>query len=419
MNDVMSGRDVLDYLAVIARDLRAEKAQLEEERAAHPKRKGLVSADEESAWENLLAVFLPNQDPRVLDAAAARLGLPTIDARSTTAAREGRRQQLQALLDLCNADQEFQNREAILNEVSIREPGLEEMIVPLRADIGQLPYESAWQELFQQGYATSDYKYRWYHRTYYRHWKMADEVLEKHGQRMHVKDFAALRTRFVSEDQALRSLVGELDGLKRRQAAVESKVQKHTEASAGITNLDTWVLDRGGWLVRDHLSAVPLTDVMPLLGSDPSLSLAIKRVHGIRAKVGYLDSVEQEWIEKPLEDVLRRLSKVEAAAQKFQRPKHLYGRYPRAEIEAKYGLPSEKWRQRWDRYQTTTQEIIVFEDYGRVNPLMEFLWWDQMVHVHHGNFIPDVGDYHRQYSTHHETYTDVPGNDDLSTRDAS
>jgi hypothetical protein len=419
MNDMMSGRDVLDYLAVIARDLRAEKAQLEEERASHPKRKETVSADEESAWEHLLAVLLPSHAPHVLDAAAARLGLPTIAAQATGVAREARRQQLQAQLDACAADPEFKNREAILNEISIRTPGLEEMIAPLRADIGQLPYDTAWQELFRQGYATPDYKYRWYHWTYYRHWKMGDEVVEKHGPRMHVKDFAALRSRFVSEDEALRSLVGELAGLQRRQANVEALVQKHNDANAGLANLDKWLLDRARTLVRDHLSAVPLTDVMPLLGSDPALSLAIKRVHGIRAKVGYLDSVEQEWIEKPLEDVLRRLSKVESAMQKFQRPKHFHGRYPRAEIEAKYGLPSEKWRQRWDRYQTTTQEIIVFDNYSVVDPMVQFLWWDQMVHCHHGNFIPDVGEYHRHYSSHHETYTDVAGNDDFSTRDAS
>ena len=419
MNDLMSGRDVLDYLRTIARDLRDEKAQLEEERAAHPKRKGQVSTDEESAWENLLAVFLPNHDPRVLDATAARLGLPTIAAQATAAAREGRRQQLQAQLDDCAADPEFQNREAVLNEISIRTPDLEENIAPLRADIGQLPYDSAWQELFHQGYATPDYKVRWYHWTYYRHWKMADEIVEKHGPRMRAKDFAALRNRFVSEDQALRSFVSELDALKRRQANVEGLAEKHGQASAGIANLDRWVLDRARTLVRDHLSAVPLADVMPLLGSDPALSLAIKRVHGIRAKVGYLDSVEQEWIEKPLEDVLRRLSKVETAMQKFQRPKKLYGQYPRAEIEAKYGIPSEKWRQRWDRYQTTTQEIIVFQDYGTVNPMMEFLWWDTMVHCHHGNFIPDVSMHHRQYSTHHDTYTDVSANDDLAMRDAS
>ena len=67
----MSGRDVLDYLAVIARDLRAEKAQLEEERTSHPKRKEGVTADEESAWEHLLAVLLPSYAPTVLDAAAA------------------------------------------------------------------------------------------------------------------------------------------------------------------------------------------------------------------------------------------------------------------------------------------------------------------------------------------------------------
>jgi hypothetical protein len=183
--------------------------------------------------------------------------------------------------------------------------------------------------------------------------------------------------------------------------------------------LDDWVLDRARTLVREHLSALTLADLVPLLGPDPALQLAVKRAHGSKAKATYLDSIQQEWVEKPLEEVNRRLAKVKQGIEKFQRPKHSYGVYPRAEIEAKYGFPSEKWRQRWNSYQTTTQELIVFNDYGRVDPLTQFLWWDMMVHSHHGNFIPEVSGHHHDHSSHHDTYVPSSGKDDFQSRDAS
>ena len=419
MLDQMTGREVVDYLCAIARDLKSEQKQLREEKSAHPKRRDALTGEEESAWENLLGVLLPTQAPEVLDGASASLGLPGISAAATAAAKEARRGQLVAQVGECEATPEFHQREALKNEVAIRLPGLKEMATPLRGDVLSLEGERFWNELFYDHYGTPEYPRHWYQRIYYRHWREGDRILAVHGQRMRVKDFGALRAKYVSEKQALQSFDAEIAQLAERSQRIETLETKHRVASAGLAKLDDWVLDRARTLVLEHLSALTLQDLMPLLGPDPTLQLAVKRAHGAKAKAAYLDSIQQEWVEKPLEDVNRRLGKVEQGIQKFQRPKHNYGSYPRAEIEAKYGLPSEKWRQRWDRYQTTTQEIIVFNDYGRVDPLTEFLWWDMMVHSHHGGFIPDVCEYHHHHSSHHDTYVASSGNDDFHTRDAS
>ena len=419
MSDAMSGREVVDYLCAIARELKSEREQLGEERSAHPKRRDAMTGEEEAAWENLLGVLLPSQAPAVLDNASVRLGLPSLGAAATAVAKEARRGQLAAQIAECEADPEFQQREALLNEVAIRLPGLKEMAIPLRGDILALEGERFWNELFYDHYGTPNYPRRWYQRVYYVHWREGDRIVANHGERMRVKDFGALRAKFVSEKEALQSFDAEIAQLAARSQRIETLATKHRVALTGLAKLDEWVLDRARTLVREHLAALSLQDLTPILGPDPALQLAVKRAHGAKAKATYLDSIQQEWVEKPLEDVQRRLVKVEQGIQKFQRPKNLYGSYLRAEIEAKYGLPSEKWRQRWDRYQTTTQEIIVFNDYGRVDPLTEFLWWDMMVHSHHGNFIPDVCEHHRHFSSHHDTYVASTENDDFQSRDAS
>jgi hypothetical protein len=132
-----------------------------------------------------------------------------------------------------------------------------------------------------------------------------------------------------------------------------------------------------------------------------------------------MDALSQEWLSKPLVDVERRIEKVERGIEKYSRPSKYGQKFVREDIEAKYGIPSEKWHQRWSRYQSTTQEIIVFNDYNRIDPLTEFLWWDLMIHSYHGNFIPDVCDYHQHHVHHGDVYAGASASDDLRMNDAS
>ncbi len=412
----MSGAEVAAYLRTLQRELLDEQKRLRDAQGAQPAQVAQVNQEAEAAWSHLLGVFVPSLDARTLDATATRLALPGVAARAVAERRMARQQELQGILARLAANPEFVQRESLVNEAEIRTPELEEHMAPLRADIEQLESEPLWHELVSQNYGTSDYRRKWYQSGYFRHWKFGDRIVDKHGARFGARDFARLRARYDAEKQALLSFEREHDELVARNERIRALCVENGEAQAGLAKLDEWLLGHTRALVREHLAALSLADVTPLVQSDPALLLAAKRVHGAQAKQKYLGAIGDEWLSKPLQDVQRRLEKVSRGITKFQSPKCTYGVFSPEEIEAKYGLPTEKWRQRWDRYDNTCREIMVFNNYGYVDPFSSYLWWDLMIHSHHGSFIPEVAEHHRH---HHDVYTEPVHHDAVYANDAS
>jgi hypothetical protein len=416
----MSGDQVVDYLGTIRRELIDELARLQSAQAAQPRQLGEIDKEAEAAWTHILGVLLPSLEPRVLDAAAGRLALPTVSAVATAARRQQRQQQLLATLAQIEAAPEYRNRESLVNEAEIRMPALDENIAPLRQSVEALQDEPMWDELVREGYGTPGYGRKWYQVSYYRHWKFGDRIVDAHGQRMGARDFGRLRAKALDEMRALQAFESERQELLGRNERIRSLVEQHYQTRGALERLDGWVLEQSRALAREHLAALSLADLTPLVASDPALLVAAKRLHGAQAKHKYLDAIGEEWLRKPTADVQRRLEKVSRGIEKFARPSKRHLHFDRAVIEQKYGLPVEKWRQRWQRYQTTSQEIIVFNRYEPIDPLTQFLWWDMMTHSHHGNFIPDVADYHQHdYHQEHDAYVQSGSGSDLSLSDAS
>jgi len=416
---MMSGQEVAEHLAMIREQLVEELTRLQGAQATQAGRLSEVDRDTEAAWAHILSVLLPSLEPRGLDAAAARLALPAVSAMATSGRRQQRQQQLRTQLAEIEAAPEFQRRESMVNEAAIRIPSLDENIAPLRDSVLQLKAEPMWEELLSEGYGTPDYCRKWYHPIYYRHWKFGDRIVDMHGKRMGARDFGQLRAKAMDELRALQAFEGEKQELLARNEHIRSMLEQHHQALGALKRLDDWVLEQTRALAREHLAALSLADLTPLVASDPALLLAAKRLHGAQAKHKYIDAIGEEWLVKPMADVQRRLGKVTRGIEKYSRPPKRYMQFELAMIDEKYGVPQEKWRQRWERYQTTSQEIIVFNTYGPIDPLTDFLWWDMMTHSHNGNFIPDVADYHHHHHDHHHHDDYVHASSDLSMSDAS
>ena len=415
---MMASFEIVEYLQRIEADLLAEQERLTKALAAHPS--GLAEANQqaEAAWSHLLETVVPNLDPRVLDGMATRLSLAAVAAKPTAERRSSRENQLRELVARIDGDPMFQNREGLLNEAEIRLPELSETAAPLRDSVAQLQEEPFFEELLRDRYGLPDYTHKWYQGAYYRQWRAADRILDKHKPRTGARDFAALRTRYLDEKRALSTLDEEAEGLRRRSEAIESLAKRRAETLTGLEHLNEWVLQQTRALVREHLGSLAAEDMGPLFANDPGLLLAAKRVLGAQAKQGYLDAVAQEWLTKPMQDVDQRLAKVRRGIEKYGRPSHARDQVDQAEIEARYGFPSAKWQQRWDRYENTTQQIIVYDNYSSANLVTNILWWDLMTGGHvHGDFIPEVAEYHHHHAVSHaQSYS---SRDDIVSTDAS
>lgn len=414
----MSGAEVAAYLRSIQNELLEEQQRLRQAEQNQPTRLAGVQNEAESAWKNMLDVLVPALDARALDWTAARLGLPSVAARAVQERWRARQQELQNTQARLAGNPEFARREALLNEAEIRIPELKETMAPLRADVEALDSEPLWAELVQDDYGTSAYRRKWYQRGFFRNWKYGSRILKKYKELFRVRDFAQLRQKYDHEKEALESFKREYDELRARTDRIETLCRQISEAQAGLAKLDEWVLGQTRALVREHLTPLSLADVTPLVQDNPALLLAAKRMHGAQAKQNYLGAVDQEWLSKPMQDVQRRLDKLSRAITKYSSPKNAHATFYAEEIEAKYAYPKDKWRQRWDRYNTTSQEIIAYDGYDCVDAATDFLWWDMMVRSHRGSFISEVDDYH-QHHRRHAVYAEDSRNDVVYSNDAS
>jgi hypothetical protein len=422
------GRGVLEFTKSQRQMVRNELERLNAQQAAHKRNREQVEASLEAAWNHLLELLVPNLAPAALDAAARRLSLPSISAAEVARRAQDRRTQIDAALAAVERDERFVARESRLNEIAIRSHELSDNIETLARGVQLLEAEPVFKQLIEANYGGPGYTRSWWQPSYYTFWKHADRIVEKHAARLGVTDFAGLRARYQNELEALRTLEAERNQLFAWGKEIEALVAQHGEARAAAVSLDDWSCSMARARAREHLAAVPEADGVRLFADDPALSLAIKRVYGVAAKVRYLDAMAEEWLGRSRQELQRSHDKLDRVIAKIGgSQKKLLARYDSDEIESKYGFRAQRWRERSTRYQEASQTIVVFNDYGAYPTLGDYLWWDLMTGGHYkGSFIPEVADYHaRDHHHHHDDATaalagnESHGSDSLTSMDAS
>jgi hypothetical protein len=143
-----------------------------------------------------------------------------------------------------------------------------------------------------------------------------------------------------------------------------------------------------------------------MLAPLPAAQLAHARILGIAKKREYLSALE----DKQLKDALRELGvqeqKLFRTRAKLQRPKNAGRAWPDHEVQRMVGVSrTDRWRKRRERWGHTHTQIVTFHDYGRYDPVRDFLWWDVMTDGRlDGDFIPEVHARGPRVSDHHHDH---------------
>jgi hypothetical protein len=253
-------------------------------------------------------------------------------------------------------------------------------------------------ELLRTDYGPPTYATPFWSFSYYRHWKHGDLLVEKYGPRFHAKDFATLRAKYTEQLEALTTLREERGRVAQAWERVAALLRKREEAKRGLeTIVDRHTQDIRA-RVRAHLEPLDDERLAQLLAHDEAGRTAAARVSGVRAKRVYLEKMHEQMVKAPREDIRRAILKNERDVAKLTRPKNYNRTMPREVFERRYKDRRPAWQKRRARYVDTTTHIVHFHDYGRWNPVSDFLWWDVMTDGRlDGDFIPEV-----QY--HHATY---------------
>lgn len=422
-----NGHGVLAYARAQRELVDAELERLGTQEAEHQRNRAQVQAALDSAWNHLVELLLPSLAPPALDAAASRLSLSSISAVAVGQRAKQRLHQLETGRTTVERDQRFITREARLNEIAIRSEELSDNIAPLASGVAALEAEPLFKQLIADNYGCPEYGRSWWQMSYYTCWKHADLVVEKHGPRLGVGDFAGIRARYLQESAALQTLRADRERLTSAAGEIQTLITLHAEAVAGLVSLDDWSLAMARGRAREHLAALPEPDFHRLFADDQALALAGKRVAGVAAKTRYLDAMASEWLGRSRQELQRVQNKLEVAVSKFRTSeKKLRASYEHDEVQSKYGVRPERWQDRSARYQHASRAVVVFQDYGACNTFSNYLWWDLMTGGHiKGSFIPEVAEHHA-HARHDQDQATAAlassqglGADQLSTMDAS
>ncbi|MBI5495742.1 MAG: hypothetical protein HY904_12025 [Deltaproteobacteria bacterium] len=362
----------------------------------------------DAAWRHLSELMVPGLDPAALDGAAHALGLPTIRTDVVANAMNAERAELQAAVARIDADPLFQQRDRKATELRLKLEEHREYIAPLRDAVGALESENGFKELVATGYGTPAYKNGWWNLSYYRHWKRADEIVETEGPRFQATDFAALLRRYREDRANYDSLRKQEADLMAVQKRITDLVNARQQADAALAALPQKHLGLVRARVREHLQPLDETERFKLCPT-PDLQLASKRISGVDAKTRYLEGVHQEMVVKPRAAMEQMRAKNLRDMQKLVLPKNQGRRFSDEDYQRRFRDRSQNWNKRWDRYDGTYRQIVVYNDYHRWNPIGDFLWWDYMTDGHlDGNFIPEVNHWHSHHpgwSHHHDIHS--------------
>ena len=367
----------------------------------HQRMVAAVDADLEAAWNHLVEAVLPRLDVAVLDAAARALSLAAVSSAAVRARIAEDEAEQRAWIAEVDAHPDWARREAIANEIAIKTAELDENIAPLKSELDALAREPFWVELYDEGYATPSYRREFWQLSYYRHWKQGDIVVETYGPRWNATDFATLRAKHDDAQRALATLTDEREALRERARAMGDLVQTRADAELAIRDRGPRALAEARARVRAHLEPMDGPTLAALLAYDEATRVAAARVAGVRAKKEYLLALHKEHVQVPREAAKQAIARNRKDAFKLSKAKYAHRSFPRADFERRFKDRAGALRKRRERWRDASQRVVAFEDYGRWDPVRDFIWWDLMTDGRvDGDFIPAVRAHHQEHGAY-------------------
>lgn len=376
---IYTGRDIFEGLKATRTRIDRERKEWQKMRSSLATSVSGIQREIDGAWAYLGEVVISSLHPGVLDDAAARLALPHISARNIAAMREKDRTDNLARIEAIERDPLFVEREGRRNAVQIRLAEVEDARAPLIESVSALRGEHGFEDLIYSGYATDDYTHRFWEASYYRHWKLADEIVERHGKRLNVEGFPGIRKMYLAESEALQPLDALRNELRRELEQIGKLEQAHAQAGQALETLDARALAWARGRVREHLGALAPDEMTKLLQLVPEWRVAGTRILGLLAKQAYLEEMHRQVV-LPFDGEARAaLSELDARIMKASRPKKWSERVDEATFEKRIGRRRvDKWSQRRKELEGARSSIESFDRYDRYDPTRDFVWWSLM-----------------------------------------
>ncbi len=152
-------------------------------------------------------------------------------------------------------------------------------------------------------------------------------------------------------------------------------------------------------LIIEHLRASPDDVLLRAARGDETMSVFLKKDHGLAKQAAYLREVMRTRVEpqqKRIGDEIRKLElKLEKLRYKRARGKYVF--VTASDVASLDSLPYEKWQSRRASYAKTRARLTGFNQWERGSFVQDFLWWDLITRGAHGDDLHEVMHFHQQH----------------------
>lgn len=356
----------------------------------------------QGALANLAAVVVPQINEEALRSLASTINAPRLSSLTGTWAKK--EQELKSKVAAIEAMDEFQKRGALTAEKSGVIPAqiaeLEPIYSKLSDELRTLKSMPRIERLIASGYDTDRYPHKGFLRflnsEYLADWKHADEILERTG----AKSFVDVAARYKELEQQTSSIGESLTDLREQFKRISALEHQYNTAKEELENLPQNMRADIGREIAAYIESGGSTasQVFPN-AEDVSKRYAV--IDGMKHQEDYLANLNSK-ITQDGTDLSTRMEKLRSEKMRYEEDPHRFRnkRFDDEQFAKRFG--NDRYDRLYDRYDRMGETIYVFNDYGRVSPFSEFLWWDVMTDGRlDGNFIPDVYEYRHQHPDYH------------------
>jgi hypothetical protein len=391
---VTKAKEHVNHLQQLKQNLQAKRKEHNDELEA-------LRTEHEKALLELAEYAMPKLDPEVFRQIKNFLGYGQFLATDPIQKMQLDQEKKQARLAQLNQDPRVQNSDIYIHpntgNISLKIQESQEQLKVVDQVVSQYSAEPRLLDLFENGYKTPAYKFRWWNANYYSDWKWGDIYEEKFG-----KTIEAMSTEYqaFSRDKAtLEDSVRELTNEKNQILALVKEQQELKEALADFPN---FTLRQCHQKLVAHLRHADKEHLFNLAKGDPARESLIKKIHGIEKKNQYLQELGKKHFTEQEQYIDTIIARVNEKITKFSRPKKSGMAIPQHEIDKMLPDVREKIGARDRRFNKQSVTIVNFHQYDYYDYQRDMLWWDVMTDGRiDGNFIPEVNEWHH----HHPNYT--------------
>lgn len=244
-------------------------------------------------------------------------------------------------------------------------------------------------------------------------------------KQMGVNDFLDVLSEYNTAQDRMNTLAPSLQRLREEYSALQNLAREHTQASERLAGLESIYKQRVQEAIAEYCTLndkQTLARLFTEVAADAPdayapLESAFKQFDGTEHQIDYLRALRS----KVTDDTNALVQKSTALAEETRRytaDPHRFRnkRWTNDQFAKKFKRDTTRYDRSLHRYNRTGAVIYGFDDYNRISPFEEFLWWDVMSDGRlDGNFIPEVQEYYETHPDYEYNPSDYAPTDGINT----